>query len=412
MVRYSAHPSAYQPNSHCSIQDLGSWRILNDYVENLYSKGDNDSITSCGTMVRSFLSEKNSIVADARSTAKHLQARGQFAEAAILERIQILFIENRSLFVWSRSQLVRNPSLFPGCNSSSLLADHIPILEALNDHASAQILQERLVASLTDEAQRKLAISKLWQLYHTSSDSVLSSIKRCLRKAGYNSPPREKLEDRLTEMDSNKMIPAIHQVLLTANNDLILEAVRGLDWPGAEDLFGSTALNCAILLNFVKGVRTLLNAGADVGGLNASLQTPLHVAASRSFKEIVEILIQTKADVDAINSCLQTPLHVAASRGYMDIVEILIQAKSDVDKEDILTKTPSHLAAANGHIHIIRILQENGADIEISDHIGRTPLAIAVECDQKAVVAFLVHRGAELKQLVKGRMAPRSLPNI
>jgi ankyrin repeat protein len=84
---------------------------------------------------------------------------------------------------------------------------------------------------------------------------------------------------------------------------------------------GSTALLNAASGGYVEIIAMLIDAGADVNGVNAPLWTPLHKAAQNGHKVVAEFLIANGADVSARDWYGETPLDFTESANHFDYAE-------------------------------------------------------------------------------------------
>ena len=83
-----------------------------------------------------------------------------------------------------------------------------------------------------------------------------------------------------------------------------------------------------------------------------------------------------------VNASADTPLHVAAMLGHLDFVKELIKNKTNVvDYAKELNQQgyiPIHLAAANGHVDVVRMLIEISSELScVKGRDGMTPLHCA-----------------------------------
>lgn len=89
----------------------------------------------------------------------------------------------------------------------------------------------------------------------------------------------------------------------------------------------------------------------------ASLNSPLHLAASKGHTEMVMLLLENGADVNSRNLCGQTALMQACRQGYWEVVQALLVFGANVTRVDYLSrKTALHFAAEGGHVQCIRLL--------------------------------------------------------
>lgn len=138
-----------------------------------------------------------------------------------------------------------------------------------------------------------------------------------------------------------------------------------------------------------------LGLGAEVNGVDASGERPLHVAARRRRLSAVQILIRFGADVDAINAHGKTAYAHSIRRGFDEIVKVLVDsgANTQLNLADQLA-----VAVVNGKLEeAARILDEDsfaantgnpGEDRLLADIAGRY--------DQENAIEMLIRAGANL----------------
>jgi len=83
---------------------------------------------------------------------------------------------------------------------------------------------------------------------------------------------------------------------------------RGEDVNQWDEIQGETPLHCASRLRKPEAVGLLLDAGADINGLNQDEETPLHVACTRGYTAIVRLLLDRGADVNIRDALEETAL--------------------------------------------------------------------------------------------------------
>ncbi|KAJ8948757.1 hypothetical protein NQ318_017926 [Aromia moschata] len=195
-----------------------------------------------------------------------------------------------------------------------------------------------------------------------------------------------------------------------------------------------SVLHCAVRANAIACVRLFTHEGADVGevelsgvspihlaadlghpqclkilmdtqGVNVNArtkekeQTPLHLAAEGGYMECVEILLEKGADANMRNHRAQTPLHLAARAQAYDCVELLLRkANADPNIGDCDKRTPLHAAVGKAarSYDIIEILVSYGADVNTKDQYGYTPLHIAALNELSQCVEILIYHGADV----------------
>ena len=119
------------------------------------------------------------------------------------------------------------------------------------------------------------------------------------------------------------------------------------------DQHGMTPLHGSALASSDSGVlpiRTLIEAGAEVGQVDMFGRTALHFAAGMDHEAVVACLIAYGANVNATDDINGwTALHWAADRGYDGIARCLIKCGAELDIEDNFGKTAAVYAKDGGY---------------------------------------------------------------
>ena len=222
-----------------------------------------------------------------------------------------------------------------------------------------------------------------------------------------------------------------HTVLEFAcsRNSPNLDVVELLLEAGAE--VTDEALMSAIRSNYVKIVRALLQAGADV---NAQEGDPLRLACNVPYNghEMMELLLQAGADVNAKNKSGYTALmEVSGSvRSNVDKVKLLLESGADVNAKDARGETAlvkaaywlhkvgedakdeSHqqkipdLGIDRVHAEIVKMLVQTGADVNAKNIEGETTLMQVSTLGRIKEVKLLLEAGANVDAVdLKGETA-------
>lgn len=137
-------------------------------------------------------------------------------------------------------------------------------------------------------------------------------------------------------------------------------------------------------------VRKLLDAGADVNGVDGVYRTALHEASGQGKAEVVRVLLDRGAKVDMTDIFTgATPLMDAAYGGHADVIRLLVKAGADTAKKNTLGNTPLHEASSEGHEDAVRTLVELGASISAKNSKGETPRDVAVMRKHSELVKYL-----------------------
>lgn len=162
-----------------------------------------------------------------------------------------------------------------------------------------------------------------------------------------------------------------HQTQISDLNHFLLKAISGCS--GSEL---TALLKPAVESGNADLVSGLIDAGADVNGIDLNHRSLLSLAVRFSDVEIVKILIASGCKID---SCVDKVLHEAATRNIVDIFEILCKNFAEIDINSINPdgQTPVHIAAAQGHVDVLKFCISIGGNTEILDCNGWTPLHFA-----------------------------------
>ena len=193
-------------------------------------------------------------------------------------------------------------------------------------------------------------------------------------------------------------------------------------------------LHKAAYNGYVRTVKLLLDANADVNEIKDTAGTPLHLAAYRGHAKVVKALLDANADVHVTNSAGHTPLLLALMGMHVEAGELLFAAgavppmfdsmpteskllhhamcgRTDEVKELLAagidpnfaergelagSGTALHCAAEMGRPEIITALLSAGARVDPRTDYGKTPLLLAAMNGHTEAVKALLAGGADV----------------
>lgn len=167
--------------------------------------------------------------------------------------------------------------------------------------------------------------------------------------------------------------------------------------------------------NNIRGVRKLLDEGADPNFKSHLGNTPLHLAVLNVAENepIVEALIEAGADVNVRNCYKNTPLDFAVIYRKYAVIEMLLRAGAVVNQRDEIGNTPLFYAIKNCLLFknmncryicpesnkrvdfwIVEKLFQHDANVHERNIVGQSPLYLAVEVGDQRLVRMILNKGA------------------
>lgn len=140
----------------------------------------------------------------------------------------------------------------------------------------------------------------------------------------------------------------------------------------------------------LKGVKEVVDAGADVNGIDEEGRTALMLSAFNGFSEIVLLLLDEGASIDWRDGMGRTALLYAATGPFPETVKILLDKGAEpnvVDSDEHFS--PLMHAAAEGNLDVVKILLKAGSDPTLKDVDGDNASTFARQAGHIDVAAYL-----------------------
>lgn len=151
----------------------------------------------------------------------------------------------------------------------------------------------------------------------------------------------------------------------------------------------------------VKGIKTLLDQGADIEALSEFEENLLStVVQKENAKECIVFLLDNEFDINSQDHyASSTALIIASAHSMIDNVEVLLKEGADPDLVNSDGQTALNQAVATGCLENIQLLLSYGADVNELVR-GVSPLMVAVENGERAegkiILNFLLNQGADI----------------
>lgn len=152
------------------------------------------------------------------------------------------------------------------------------------------------------------------------------------------------------------------------------------NWEGANYLhiaIGMASIRKNLDMDIVGIVKTLLDFGVPVNGLDNRGRSPLFFNAYFQNVELVSILMERGADINmkSYNSGI-VPLHIVAEYDNTKMIDLLLLNGAEINATCNQGYTALHFACLKRNEKTINFLLERGARIGLEDDYGKTPLVV------------------------------------
>ena len=188
--------------------------------------------------------------------------------------------------------------------------------------------------------------------------------------------------------------------LIDAVKNRDLRGIRALIDEGADldarQPGGATALAWAVHLQDHETADRLLASGADVNTADEYGDTPLILASANGDQYLIERLVAAGADATAERWSGETALMLAAGTGVASAIGLLSEGGTPLDATETRRgQTALMWAAAEGHSEVVEALIAAGAEVNLASAEGFTALAFAATSDDVRSIRALLAAGAD-----------------
>eukprot|EP00730_Choanoeca_flexa_P018614 TRINITY_DN9059_c0_g1_i5.p1 TRINITY_DN9059_c0_g1~~TRINITY_DN9059_c0_g1_i5.p1 ORF type:complete len:868 (+),score=115.46 TRINITY_DN9059_c0_g1_i5:58-2661(+) len=197
---------------------------------------------------------------------------------------------------------------------------------------------------------------------------------------------------RLDTTDANMRTP-LHLAVIAGHTAVVSQLLlRGASCT-AKDEDGSSVLHVAVE-HAPAMLPLLVKHTEQVDVTDASMQTPLHLAAKLGLDNALEALLAAKPNVLSKDRYGQLPAFLACKQGHTSTLKRLMEAdERQAQQTDHRGWTMMHWAAALGHLDHCDVLLRSGVPIDVQESNGLTPCFLAVNQQDLAVVQWFLAQG-------------------
>lgn len=174
----------------------------------------------------------------------------------------------------------------------------------------------------------------------------------------------------------------------------------------------------------VRAVKSRLEGGCNVNGLDKNGNSALHVATEKGFRGVCKVLLDAGARVNMRNlTDSWTPLHFAAIEGHKDILRMLLAHGANLNLKDKHGSTAEYYADRFHNFETLNVIQEfkpvKSESVSSCSNLSDTDRTLtdeeSEEDDESSMMNWVIYGNADLKhqpQSVKRSRSRLKTPTV
>jgi ankyrin repeat protein len=172
---------------------------------------------------------------------------------------------------------------------------------------------------------------------------------------------------------------AMHFAAVTSPEMIKKVASYNVD-PNATNMFSASPLDIALRMKKKAHFKPLIDAGANIEGINADGATVLLVGCGLRFLDEVLELKKLGAKTQVADRHGRDAYHQLIEWGSVDEFEVLLKNNiGDLNRVTSIGQNLAHRAAWRQRIEVLQFLYENKVDMTLRDNMTRLPVDLAIE---------------------------------
>lgn len=264
-------------------------------------------------------------------------------------------------------------------------------------HICALYNNYKLLSKIIDKYPETMKLINKYQetAMHIIANDKIEELKNIINNTHISQLPDDIINIALDKTDDEKTIKLIAQKTNLNNGSN----------PALQHYLRSDMINLKI-------INILIDAGADVNGLDKNSMSPLIIAVNKKLDiKIINLLLEHGADINyAANGDMFLPLNVAINKGLIDVAEIILPETNMLHRDNNFN-TPLHNAIINKNKINSKLLNEiiKLSDVNVPNINGQTALHLLSRSgDIKNYIDSLKHKELDLFAEDKSANTPAS----